>query len=167
MGGSMFANSSYNMPIQHEQQMPQPHMQAQVETFDEEAFARAFDEAAQNELAEQHVESQEAGVLLDRSAERILEDEPVSLDQAQNLPRIGADLIHDPQGATDQHANDDPDALSRTAGELLTRVSGNTSEKFANSQFLELMRQLRDKEMIVQGDRIVETAEGMNTGLSH
>jgi hypothetical protein len=39
-------------------------------------------------------------------------------------------------------------------------VSGNTSDKFANSEFLQLMRQFRDREVIVNGDDIVDTAAG-------
>ncbi|KAL7772155.1 hypothetical protein CFE70_002108 [Pyrenophora teres f. teres 0-1] len=48
------------------------------------------------------------------------------------------------------------DEMAETAGRLLERVADNTSEKFQNSQFLGLMRRLRDREVRVQEDKIVE-----------
>ncbi|KAM0750293.1 hypothetical protein T439DRAFT_326252 [Meredithblackwellia eburnea MCA 4105] len=67
---------------------------------------------------------------------------------------------------TDNHARD---ALAQTAGALLDTVqsverqrtaeaSGSTatSDKFANSTFLDLMRRLRDGEVAVEGDKVVE-----------
>ncbi|KAI8941302.1 hypothetical protein NX059_002529 [Plenodomus lindquistii] len=50
----------------------------------------------------------------------------------------------------------DEDEMAQTAGRLLERVADNTSEKFRNSQFLSLMRKLRDREVKVQEDKIVE-----------
>lgn len=52
--------------------------------------------------------------------------------------------------------NDD-DEMAATAGRLLEHVASNTSEKFQNSQFLGLMRRLRDREVRVEEDKIVET----------
>jgi hypothetical protein len=46
--------------------------------------------------------------------------------------------------------------MAATAGKLLERVADNTSEKFQNSQFLGLMRKLRDREVRVEEDKIVE-----------
>ena len=136
-------------------QLDQPQTQS-VEAFDEEAFARAFDQAAQLELAlEQAAREQSLGidqdVLVDESAERLM-----SSDQVLEPARIGADLIHDPrEGEGAQQQQDDPDALARTAGQLLDSVKNNQSDKFQKSQFLELMRQLRDREVMVEGDKIV------------
>jgi hypothetical protein len=53
--------------------------------------------------------------------------------------------------------NDD-DEMADTAGRLLERVADNTSEKFQNSQFLSLMRKLRDREVKVEGDKMVEVS---------
>jgi hypothetical protein len=52
------------------------------------------------------------------------------------------------------------DEMAETAGRLLERVADNTSEKFQNSQFLELMRRLRDREVRVEEDKIVEVENG-------
>jgi hypothetical protein len=54
-----------------------------------------------------------------------------------------------------QHNDDE---LAATAGTLLERVADNTSEKFQNSQFLGLMRRLRDREVRVEDNKIVEVS---------
>ena len=56
----------------------------------------------------------------------------------------------------DQTPHHDDDEMAQTAAKLLERVADNTSEKFQNSQFLELMRRLRDREVRVEGDKMVE-----------
>ncbi|KAL6155902.1 hypothetical protein ACJQWK_05527 [Exserohilum turcicum] len=55
------------------------------------------------------------------------------------------------------------DEMAATAGKLLERVADNTSEKFQNSQFLSLMRRLRDREVRVQEDKIVEVDGNNNS----
>jgi hypothetical protein len=65
-----------------------------------------------------------------------------------------------------QPPRNNDDEMAETAGRLLERVADNTSEKFQNSQFLELMRRLRDREVRVEEDKIVEVDSGapsMNT----
>lgn len=51
----------------------------------------------------------------------------------------------------------DADDLARTAGELINNVSHETNSKFAQSNFLELMRKLRDREAGIKGADIVPT----------
>lgn len=150
------------LPMQQQlQQQPQLNQQHEADVFDEEAFARAFDNAAKQDLeSDQHETTQgvEMGqdILLDESAERMMDSE-----QLQPTDRLGADLIHDPlKERQERPQQDDPDALARTAGQLLDSVKDNQSNKFQNSQFLELMRQLRDKEVMVEGDKIVDTETG-------
>jgi hypothetical protein len=65
----------------------------------------------------------------------------------------------------EQPQMNDEDEMAATAGRLLERVADNTSEKFQNSQFLELMRRLRDREVRVEEDKIVET-NGQTTASS-
>jgi hypothetical protein len=60
----------------------------------------------------------------------------------------------------EQPQMNDEDEMAATAGRLLERVADNTSEKFQNSQFLELMRRVR-----VEEDKIVET-NGQTTASS-
>lgn len=52
----------------------------------------------------------------------------------------------------------DADGLARTAGELLDKVKHESNPKFRNSNFLSLMRQLRDREVHVEGDKIVNVS---------
>ena len=54
----------------------------------------------------------------------------------------------------------DGDLLSRTAGELLQNVSRDlqSNDKMRNSSFMRLMQKLRDKEVTVEGDKMVDNA---------
>jgi hypothetical protein len=65
----------------------------------------------------------------------------------------------EPQNKDEQLPMSDEDEMAATAGRLLERVADNTSEKFQNSQFLQLMRQLRDREVRVEEDKIVQVNE--------
>lgn len=141
--------------LQQEPQQP-------VEAFDEAAFARAFEDAAQAELSKEETsQSKEQGELaqeiqLNESAERFMSppEDPALIPQQA---RIGSDLIQNPSDSPEPQP-EDPDAMARTAGQLLESVRSNTSEKFQNSQFLQLMRQFRDREVQVEGDKIVGRA---------
>lgn len=137
---------------QHEQIQAETQ---QTELFDEEAFARAFEEASR-------VEEQMRQELEPVQADDLTKDEigeSLETDLPQEQIKIGADLIHDPrdQEQLDRQEQEDPDALAKTAAQLLESVRDNQSEKFKNSNFLELMRQLRDREAKVEGDQIVYT----------
>ncbi|KAF4630372.1 hypothetical protein G7Y89_g7766 [Cudoniella acicularis] len=144
--------------------------QAQPEAFDEEAFAKAFEEAARQEevVAQQGMETGLNTEITEdqRSMLSEVEDfmhneshlptgESLEISNLANQERIGADQIHDPALETGQNEQEDPDALSRTAGQLLESVRHDQSDKFQKSTFLELMRQLRDREVLVEGDKIV------------
>jgi len=134
----------------------------------DEAFSRAFEEAERAAAleAQQETTSQEQSVemgqdiLINESAERLMEDSSDLLDQQ----RIGADTIHDPldQNSEAREQQDNPDDLSKTAGQLLNSVQKDQSSKFQNSQFLQLMRLFRDKEATVEGDQVVGTGIGMS-----
>ncbi|EKD12057.1 uncharacterized protein L3040_003166 [Drepanopeziza brunnea f. sp. 'multigermtubi'] len=143
--------------------------QQPVEVFDEAAFARAFDEAANAEVETQQGTSKEEeyqqglelgqDTLVRESVERMMEDSTGLLDQE----RIGSDRIHDPRSQSPEAwaQQGDPDALAKTAAELLDKVERNQSSKFQNSQFLQLMRQLRSKEATIRDDEFVVDVEGM------
>ena len=141
-----------------------------AEVFDEEAFARAFEAAAQAEMVGKEESRQEVpqqavdreqsqgvemgqGIMINESAERLMAASEGRLSQE----RLGSDTIEDPKFQTPEEIQElhNPDALARTAGELLESVRHNRSAKFKNSQFFDLMRQFRDKEVQVVGDRIV------------
>ena len=74
----------------------------------------------------------------------------------QDPHQIRQDAIEEQVGSQDR--GEDDDALAATAEELLQKVEHNQTEKFKNSQFLTLMRKLRDREVKVEGDKMVETS---------
>ena len=119
----------------------------QGDQFDDAAFERAFAAASSDIL-----ESEAAGEQLQNS--ELLMEEPL---EHQAASRIGADAIPEEMQREGQEAHEDEDALARTAGQLLNSVRDNQSQKFQESNFLALMRQLRDREVRVEGDKIVGT----------
>ena len=111
------------------------------ESVYEDAFQRAFD------AAEQSLEKSAASTanVFSAHAQETLTD-PVPENLTPQLEEV-----------SEQHSWDhDADALARTAGELLDNMKHEDNPKFRKSNFLELMRQLRDREVHVEGDKIVD-----------
>lgn len=135
--------------------------QAQVEdVFDEAAFERAFEAArsdVQNREQQRHEENLELGddVLINESAGRLLQSDDLA---EQEL--IGADaILREAEDGRQEHQHaDDPDELARTAGQLLDSVKYEQNQKFQESNFLALMRRLRDREVRVEGDKMVDVS---------
>ena len=93
------------------------------------------------------------GAQVPMSQERIWQD----LDEAGYMRTPQNELVEqEPKQQEEQPKVNEDDEMAATAGRLLERVADNTSEKFQNSQFLELMRRLRDREVRVEGDKMVE-----------
>ena len=93
-------------------------------------------------------------------AEKSPESQSADLNASTTLlnERIGSDRILDEaqeRGEEAHHPNDN-DELAKVAGDLLDRVKDERSQKFGQSNFLALMRQLRDREKQVEGDKIVD-----------
>jgi peroxin-5 len=59
------------------------------------------------------------------------------------------------------------DLLARTAGALVQSVDHERNPKFVNSQFLGLMKQLRDREAIVEGNDIVAAPPDWQMGQAY
>ncbi|QSZ35230.1 hypothetical protein DSL72_008099 [Monilinia vaccinii-corymbosi] len=191
MNGPSMMNAGYSpLPrvlMQQNQIMSTGPLTAQHnEVFDDAAFARAFDEAANAAELEREREKEQELEITKAQTEGAVVLEQVKTDQNAEFERdraannllnqapLGADTIQDPATAAPEQNTHIPDALSRTAGELLHRVSNDQSDKFQNSQFLEFMRQFRDREVTVEGDKVVDTAkakqgvyESGNEGESH
>ena len=86
-------------------------------------------------------------------------------DQHTNIA-IGSDVIpyNDRQlPRTSEQNSRDADELARTADQLLNSMSHETSSKFEQSQFLGLMRRIRDREVEVQGEEFRETKKSADT----
>jgi hypothetical protein len=147
----------------------------------EEAFARA-----ENEQVMQAKEISDSNVKPDAfntSQERDLSQPEIGFFQQTSAIentsiRIGSDNItpsdhttlktpgdnHEGQSEQTRKKQEDDSLLAQTAGQLLTSVSHEPSSKFAGSQFLGLMRLIRDREVEVSGEDFLPTKqdEGVN-----
>ena len=74
--------------------------------------------------------------------------------------RIGSDTIPytAKEDADAQGQSNDGDELARTAGHLLDSVSHEKNQKFQQSNFLALMRRIRDREVHIEGDEFREVS---------
>ena len=75
--------------------------------------------------------------------------------QANISPELS---VNEAEHAEHKPAQDDADALAETATQLLENVKDERSTKFQQSNFLSLMRQLRNREVHVEGDKIVDVS---------
>ena len=163
------------MPYSYgQQQQLQEQQQSQMQAepmYDEAGFADAFEQAGQR-AQEMVEEGSEMDTLLQREGSDLLHKDAIPIDSEfeSELPslmsvpnptqiRIGSDAIpyREQKTRTPDQDSRDADELARTAGELLTSVQHDTSDKFQNSQFLALMRKIRDGEVKVQGEEFKET----------
>lgn len=135
------------------QEAPQNVHAAENQVFDESSFEAAFAQArAEMELQETSTTQETATTTSTSQADAVSTEPP--LEQI----RIGSDTI--PYAAKDstEGRGDDSDALAQTAGQLLDSVSHDQSQKFQQSNFLALMRRIRDREVRVEGDEFREVS---------
>ncbi|CAI7641780.1 unnamed protein product [Penicillium glandicola] len=153
----MYGSSMNQMqPLQALQTEQQNHTQQ----FDESAFEAAFDQArADMELQGVDVAQQDTHKNLEET-NKVDVSEPVTHEQI----RLGSDLIPQNDKQDPQTRSQDADDLARTAGQLLDSVRNEQSQKFQQSNFLALMRRIRDREVEVQGDDFCETAQSLHPG---
>ncbi len=141
-------------------QQKQPEMQVE-DSFDEAAFEKAF-EAATADFKQSEKEELQHDTIAYQDVYAGLSPETESwMEQT----RIGADRISDEAQQKEKHHNshDEADELARTAGQLLENVRDDQSQKFRESNFLSLMRQLRDREVRVEGDKLVDVSMPSST----
>lgn len=104
--------------------------------------------------------------LLGPSIQRDASSEPV-IDAGVHDP-IGSDTIPADKGKGKETEDpSDADELARTAGTLLESVKHDQSQKFKQSNFLSLMRQLRDREVRVEGEKFVDATQPLHPGGDH
>ncbi|KAF9891283.1 hypothetical protein FE257_004847 [Aspergillus nanangensis] len=132
------------------------NQQSSTETFDESAFEAAFEQARED------MASQAANVVQEQSDEHATETIHLENTTTPSLPqetvRIGSDTIPQTNRDDTQGRVNDADELARTAGHLLDSVRHDQSQKFQNSNFLALMRRIRDREVQVEGDEFREVS---------
>ncbi|KAI9038511.1 peroxin-20 [Aspergillus affinis] len=138
--------------------------QPPAETFDETAFEAAFEQASADMMSHNIEESQTNKEELASSTAQ--SDTPVA-DEPHEAIRIGSDTIPQTNNDGTQARVNDADELARTAGHLLESVSHDQSQKFRESNFLALMRRIRDREVHVEGDEFRETLQPLHPGGKH
>jgi hypothetical protein len=145
-----------------------------IDAFDAAAFERAFDLAREDMMADTdvHMQTHPAEAVLETASTTAVDsskfEQPLSqwppasmemdhepLSQMDHMPAVSQELPLQ-ESIIEQPQHDD-DALAATAQELLEKVEHNQSDKFKNSQFLGLMRKLADRQVRVEGDKMVET----------
>ena len=154
--------------------MPQQQQSQQQEKpmYDEAGFADAFEEASQH-AQDMVIERDAKRLMVEQDGSDLLHKDAIPMDHSSlehgfaslfNAPsptqlRIGSDAIpyQEQKARTPDQDNRDADELARTAGQLLTSVQHDTSDKFQNSQFLALMRKIRDGEVRVESEEFKET----------
>ena len=131
----------------------QPEKQAEA-FYDEAAFEKAFD-AAREEIQQSEKSARKQETQVDTGP---LDSRGEEGQRGLDHNRIGADRITDEAEKRREEGEeaDDAEELARTAGQLLENVKGNQSSKFRESNFLSLMRQLRDKDVRVEGNELVD-----------
>lgn len=144
------------MGMQQGKMNAQPMMAQADQAFDSAAFERAFDTAA----AEMAQKDSQVDDFMTGAVNTNLRDADVTniINNKLNLHETQVFLnpsIQEEQKEQLSRDPNNPDALSQTAGQLLNSVSQETSEKFAQSSFLALMRSLRDKEIVVEGENFI------------
>ncbi|KAG8533322.1 uncharacterized protein KY384_002105 [Bacidia gigantensis] len=170
--GSPYYDSRSRAPFQHQALPLQPPERAARyeglqketanthDTIEQGAFEKAFEEA---HAAATRAEEQPA---TDISLEPQNQNHVVD-DVDSTIPyRIGSDRILDESIDKDmsQGFTDEGDDLARTAGQLLENVKGDISQKFQESSFLSLMRQLRDREVKLEGDKFTTAMQPLHPG---
>ncbi|KAL8727927.1 MAG: hypothetical protein Q9181_005528 [Wetmoreana brouardii] len=162
LGFAMTANNSSAYRLDDDiVSAPRQNFKTQVnDVYDEEAFQKAF-EAADSELQGHEASTQQMDVV-----------ERPQLPESSNMPedridyRIGSDRIFEEsqQRQESQSKEQEADELARTAGQLLENVKHEQSAKFQESNFLSLMRQLRDKDVRIEGDNFVDVEQPLHPG---
>ncbi|KAK5225853.1 hypothetical protein LTR47_002868 [Exophiala xenobiotica] len=151
-GGGMYQDGGY------QQQQPQMSMEQQVQMSDVD-----FDAAFQEAIAHAQEMDHQLGQMTDVSEETM--DTSTTFEQQTATTatmKIGSDAIEyreQSERTADQDSRD-ADELARTAGQLLRSVNSETSTKFQNSQFLDLMRRIRDREVEVQNNELQDVSTG-------
>ncbi|KAL2786205.1 hypothetical protein BJX66DRAFT_37604 [Aspergillus keveii] len=137
-----------------------------TESFDESAFEAAFEQAKADMTSqfETSVVETQASDLETKADDRNINEELNVYQTAPETIRIGSDTIPQTNKEDPQTMANDADELARTAGQLLNSVSHDTSQKFRESNFLALMRRIRDREVQVEGDEFRETAQSLHPG---
>lgn len=144
-------------PLPMHQDTSQAHIQPKTETFDEAAFEAAFEQAREEVERQENAAATQQDVTESESLQTDTNLPPEQTEKTKKI-LIGSDLILHGNKSDAQERRDDADELAKTAGQLLDSVSHEQSQKFKNSNFLALMRRIRDREVHIEGDEFREVS---------
>lgn len=125
--------------------------QAPTDTFDESAFEAAFAQASADMESQANAFTQQ-----DENLETV--QPPVTEAETREETKIGSDNIPSTEHEDPKAHMNDADELAKTAGQLLDSVRHEQNQKFKESNFLALMRRIRDREIQVEGDEFREVS---------
>ncbi|KAK5943321.1 hypothetical protein PMZ80_004328 [Knufia obscura] len=141
-------------PGMYAQQNPAQQINVSEPQFSEAGFDQAFQDAFD------HMQASEAQVATaDPMQETVIEpQEDIAIHEPSNA-KIGSDAIEytETKERTQEQDTRDANDLARVAGELVHNVQHETNEKFRNSQFLDLMKRIRDREVEVRNNDFENT----------
>lgn len=126
--------------------------------LDSVAFEQAFDAYAHSQAHQGASESVTRYTELGQDVV-VDEDKAASFQDVEPLEGqhgVTMEEQHHPQNKLQNQKIQPDDDLAQTAEEVLLTVSDNNSQKFQDSTFLALMRRLRDREVRVAGDKMVD-----------
>ena len=135
---------------------------APLNALSEEDFQHEFEAFEREaELAQRSLEQQEHQMNGGTHEDPAYMDDTVMSERGTGISgldqiRIGSDLI-EPKEVQD--TRQDADDLANIARTLLSQVQHDESPKFAASEFMALMRQVRDREVEVRGDNFESTKD--------
>lgn len=179
-GSSSFASATYGAfgnSTQYTQASGQTmavdFAQMATNQIDDEAFERAFGEiedatendqdfsSAMNDWMQRHGPAAEAQAAeVNANLEQLAEEQALR-DQRASIPVI------DPQVEAERQAEQEAiskrreqEELVRAASDIIDSVKDNQSEKFKKSSFIDLMRRIRAKEVVVEANALVDSESG-------
>lgn len=167
-----FQNPTMNTMQQHQPALAQDNAAA----IDVEAFNRAFgeydDANFETELADWTETQKLANTEFAEAQDKWMAEHGPHLEAtaeaqpptAAEMEVIDADLE---KLAQEQDKKRSDDELARAAVDIVNSVAGNTSDKFKNSRFFELMRRIGNREVVVEGDSFVNATTGEAVNTSH
>ncbi|KAK3899371.1 hypothetical protein C8A05DRAFT_18181 [Staphylotrichum tortipilum] len=162
-----FQNPAMNTMAQPQAALAQDNTAA----IDVEAFNRAFDEYDdanfETELAGWSTESQQrlANTEFAEAQDKwMAEHGPSATATTTANPPTAAEMAvidaNLEELALEQDKRRSDEELARAAVDIVNSVAGNTSDKFKNSRFFELMRRIGNREVVVEGDSFVNAETG-------
>lgn len=121
---------------------------------EKEAFEKAFDEAKQGKQSESLVVPSTKAEMMRVGGLGAQLDWDKEFAAQESWANEFAEQQEKPARTTDDN---EKEALARTATMLLDTVDVENNPKFKNSNFMSLMRKLRDREVSIEGNKMVET----------